>query len=128
MAADHTLMCALSGQPRDPGTSFAYFQENTLQFSSKLHVRSVEFNRAQFDWVPHTITFTELVTELEALGAVEEFLSQPLTSTYLQDILEHIFVPLHVKTALRGDCLGTAILLNAVTVDPNGTMHLQVSQ
>jgi hypothetical protein len=103
---------------RKPGEGFRYINCLHRDYDNKEKiVTSVEFYLSRYGEHKHTISFQEPVSEMEAIQAVESYLSQPLDEAYYSKIQDDLVHRLAFEDALklftcRGDCLWDCKLLD----------------
>jgi hypothetical protein len=107
---------------RKPDEGFRYINclDRSYNKEDKI-VTSVKFNISRYGEHKHTISFQEPVSEMEAIQAVESFLSQSLDEAYYSKIRDDLFHRYSFEDALkwftcRGDCLTDCKFLEHVDI------------
>lgn len=112
-------------------SSFAFINNLKRRYDDiRENVTSVSFPIGRYAISRGTLLFPQPVTEKEAVQAVEEHLSKPLTSGYLGGLLDLEDLPQGNMRgeAIRGDCLGSTRILSAVVYDwADKGQHLALS-
>lgn len=96
----------------------------------KTNIKSITFDISRYCKHKHTISFDSPVTQEHAIRAAEDYLSQPLTCEYFDQIKDDLFddftsyVEAKEYFSCRGDCLTDAKFLERATLYPDGSLHL----
>ena len=106
---------------------FKYINCLDREYSTNFYdITSVQFDISRYGKYTHKITFPQSVCEKEAIEKVEEYLSEPLTEEYYNNIVNDLFHEAPWEEAkdlfnCRGQCLTDCKFLEDVEID-NGML------
>lgn len=88
-------------------------------------VLSVKFNISRYGKYTKTLTFSRQISINNAIEKAEEYLSQPVTEEYYNEIRDDLFdnetwEQVKDKNYIRGDLLSDAIFLESASISRKG--------